>query len=181
MNVTFSFSNLRVTIIPIDDIAEYTDIFSAIVVDENGVQTSNITMMYDDSAMTCATFTASKIQQTKMYKTSSCSADTLTVTTVGRVLGCDRDLYVVGMTSPDAGARRDRWTKCAPKWQATDQYNAEWCSFNCHCTGGCQQVMVAKWPKTLADSSWSLCDIRLNCDGRLYDVCLFMFFISAIP
>ena len=139
------------------------------MVDGNGVQTSNITMLYDDSAMTCADFTASKIQQTKVYKTSSCPADTLTVTTVGQDLGCDRDLYVVWMTSPDAGARRDRWTKCAPTWQATDQYDAEWCSFNCHCTGGCQQVMVAKWPKTLADSSWSLCDIRLNCDGRVYD------------
>ena len=114
--------------------------FLAVLVDESGVQTNNITMLYDDSAMTCAAFTASKMQQTKVYKTSSCSVDTLIVTIVGRDLGCYMDLYVVGMTSPEAGARRDRWAKCVPKWQAADQYSAEWCSFKCHCTGGCEMA-----------------------------------------
>jgi hypothetical protein len=138
----------------------------AVTVDQQGIQPDDITKLHDDSSLTCATFTASKTQQTKIYEPSTCSAGQLTITVVGNNLDCSR-LYVVGMTTPGEGARRDRWAKCTLTWQTIDQNSAEWCSFACLCTGGCQQVMVAKWPKTMAESSWTLCAIRQNCVGRL--------------
>ncbi|KAK2159366.1 hypothetical protein LSH36_154g06026 [Paralvinella palmiformis] len=78
-------------------------------------------------------------------------------------MGCCRNLYIVGLTRPDIGKLLNKWKTCTQTWQKTNDDNVEWCSYDCDC----EQVMLLRWPETISESSWTLCDISEQCN----DVC----------
>ena len=138
-----------------------------VLVDKRGLQIDDTKHISDNSTDTCATFLASKLQHTQVFKESYCNADRMAVTVVGRNMKCDEDLYVVGLTVTDVNKPLNRWKTCKHIWQATNDDNTEWCSYECDCSRGCEQVMLLRWPKTLSDSSWTLCDISEHCNGKI--------------
>ncbi|KAK2159033.1 hypothetical protein LSH36_160g05008 [Paralvinella palmiformis] len=96
-----------------------------------------------------------------------CDVKRMTVTIVGQDMGCGQNLYIVGLTQPDIGKPLNRWKTCNQTWQKTNDDNVEWCSYDCDCSGVCEQVMLLRWPVTISESSWTLCDISEQCN----DVC----------
>ena len=141
--------------------------FAPVMIERNGFQPDNIEYLRDNSIQTCTSFVAGNLQYTQLFKKTYCSADVMTVTLVGRDMKCGQDLSVVGLTAADVNKPFNRWKTCKQIWQATGDDGAEWCSYECDCSGGCKQVMLLRWPKMLSDYSWTLCDISEHCNGKI--------------
>ena len=135
------------------------------MVQEGGSHAEDIDMLRDSSPQTCSRFVSDKYQHTQLFKESYCNSDRMTVTVVGQDMGCGQDLYVVGLSAADVGKPLNRWKICKLTWNTTNADNMEWCSYDCDCSGGCEEVMLLRWPKPLSASTWTLCDISEHCNG----------------
>ena len=109
---------------------------------------------------------ASERHYTQLFKESNCNEEEMTVTVIGRDMKCGQDLYVVGLTAADVNRSLNTWRTCKQLGQAITEDNTEWSSYECHCSGGCKQVMLLRWPKQISESSWTLCDITEQCYGK---------------
>ncbi|KAK2140293.1 hypothetical protein LSH36_1399g00034 [Paralvinella palmiformis] len=135
----------------------------AVIIEERGLQPDDVTPLNDNSTRTCSTFASTRPRHTQIFAQSVCSTDKMSITLVGQRMKCDNDLYVAGLAGPDVGKPLNKWQSCQRRWENTTDDGVEWCSFNCDCINGCDQIMVLRWPKILADTSWNLCDIIQSC------------------
>jgi len=139
----------------------------AVIVEEGGLQPDDVIHLNDNSTSTCSNFVTNRQQYTQIFKDSFCADDQMSVTLVGRQMACDNGLYVVGLSPPDVGKPQNIWKRCQQTRHITTDSDTEWCSYDCHCSGRCVQTMVLKWPQTMTDTSWTLCDIIQHCGGRI--------------
>lgn len=138
------------------------------IIEERGLQPDDVTPLNDNSTRTCSTFASTRRRHTQIFAQSVCSTDKMSITLVGQRMKCDNDLYVAGLAGSDVGKPLNKWQSCQRRWENTTDDGVEWCSFNCDCINGCDQIMVLRWPKILADTSWNLCDIIQSCTGKFY-------------
>lgn len=157
-------------------LSRHSFFFSLLVttVDEDGLTPDDVTRINDESTKTCSVFKAERPIFTQLFQTTSCTADHMSVTLVGRDMTCDGHLFVVGLTEADVGKSMNTWTTCRRVWHASSPESVDWCIYDCKCTKGCEQVMVLRWPETVNDSSWTLCDISTHCNGMTRSGFLFL-------
>ena len=136
-------------------------------IEDRSIQPDDVTYLNDNSTFTCSNFVTNRQQYTQIFKESFCADDQMSVTVVGRQMTCDNGLYVVGLSPPDVGKPLNKWKRCQQTWHITTDDDIEWCSYDCHCSGQCEQTMLLRWPKTMTDNSWTLCDIIQHCGGRI--------------
>ena len=134
--------------------------------DGRGLQPDNVARITDNSVNTCSEFVADTPLHTQMFEQAVCTADQMSVTLVGKGIKCESNIYVVGLKGADVGKALNRWKRCKPRWQTTTNESVDWCIYDCHYLGGCEQIMLLRWPTSLTDSSWSLCEITLHCNGE---------------
>ncbi|KAK2145809.1 hypothetical protein LSH36_656g01083 [Paralvinella palmiformis] len=140
-----------------------------VVIKFHGLQPDNITNLNDDLIATCSRFATDKHQYTQIFKKVNCSNDRMSVTLIGQDMNCTDSIYVVGLTGSDAGKANNKWKTCLSRWQTTTDDNVDWCIYDCTCTGGCEELMVLRWPNILTSSSFTLCDISYHCNGYCSD------------
>ena len=138
-----------------------------VVIKFHGLQPDNITNLNDDLIATCSRFATDKHQYTQIFKKVNCSNDRMSVTLIGQDMNCTDSIYVVGLTGSDAGKANNKWKTCLSRWQTTTDDNVDWCIYDCTCTGGCEELMVLRWPNILTSSSFTLCDISYHCNGKI--------------
>ena len=139
-----------------------------------------MTKLEDNSISTCSRFVADGHQYTQIFQQTTCTTDRMSVTLVGQDMKCVDNMYVVGLTGSEVGKANNKWKTCRPRWQTTTDDNLDWCIYDCICTGDCEQVMALRWPKKLADSSWTLCDIFYHCNGRSSYLFLYSHYICPV-
>ena len=137
-------------------------------VEKRGLQPDDVTYLNDNLTLTCSNFITNRQQYTQIFKESFCACDHMHVTVVGRHMACDNGLYVAGLSPPDVGKPLNKWKRCQKTYERYTTSNAlEWCLYDCHCSGRCEQTMLLRWPKTMTDNSWTLCDIIQHCVGGI--------------
>ncbi len=136
------------------------------ITDILGLQPSDAARITDNSIDTCSDFATDSPQYTQMFLQSNCSKDQMSVTLVGQDMKCDSNIYVVGLKGADVGKTLNKWKICKLRWQTTTSESVDWCFYECHCDGGCEQIMLLRWPKSLTDNSWRLCEIYQHCKGQ---------------
>jgi len=141
--------------------------FPTVIIERHGLQPDNGTNLNDNSIATCSQFVTDGHQHTQIFQQTICTIDRMSVTLVGQDMKCVDNMYVAGLTGSDVGKAINKWKRCRPRRQTTTDDNLDWCIYECICTGNCEQVMALRWPKKLADSSWTLCDISYHCSGRI--------------
>jgi hypothetical protein len=139
----------------------------SVVVEQGGVQPDEVKYLNDNFTETCSNFVTNRRQHTQLFKERYCDVNKMTVTVVGREMGCGQGLYLVGLTKPDVGKPLNRWKMCKLNMEATTEDKVEWCSYDCDCSGGCEQVMLLRWPNMALNTSWTLCDISEHCNGKM--------------
>ena len=130
-----------------------------------GIQPDDVANLNDTSTLSCSKFVSDGTRYTQLFKQSYCNADHMSVTIVGLDMECEQDLYVVALSEDDVDKPLNRWKTCKVSWHTTSTDNKQWCSYDCECSRGCEQVMLLRWPKTPSASTWTLCDISEHCNG----------------
>jgi hypothetical protein len=82
------------------------------------------------------------------------------ITLRGTDLGCGKNLYVTPLRAAEAEKWTGKWSTC-PVLDISVQGGQEVCKYNCQCEGGCEEIQVMKRPRSIQESSWTLCPICL--------------------
>ena len=93
---------------------------------------------------------------------------------------CESNIYVVGLKGADVGKTQNTWKTCKPRWQTTTNESVDWCVYDCHCLGHCEQNMLLRRTKLMTNSSSSLCEIYQHCSGELRELSFFPSFSYSV-
>ena len=91
----------------------------------------------------------------------------------GKNLKCDRGFYVTRITPADVDKWLGRWTIC-PLLERLTTGDVETCLYECQCPESCLEIQVIRLAASVADSSWTLCDVAVSrptgIENKLVDI-----------
>ena len=132
--------------------------------DERGIVPDNHDFLTNISPESCTSFGIPEgrnmAQQTKFRIYLDDDEDTVgvIVNVTGTNLGCGYNLYVSPLAQLETEKWTGRWSSC-PILEISTVADKDICSYNCTCRGGCEEIQIMKWPRSIQESYWTLCEV----------------------
>ncbi|KAK2138581.1 hypothetical protein LSH36_2775g00000 [Paralvinella palmiformis] len=124
------------------------------------------TLFSDDDADTCTEFDVGNEAQIPIsshfrIRIPYYTRDALNVSMLGTNIECGGSFYVTLLSSAETKTWLGRWTTCR-LIEKTISGKEETCLYGCQYSGYCEELQIIRMPFSVADSSWSLCDLTLT-------------------
>ncbi|KAK2167036.1 hypothetical protein LSH36_32g05073 [Paralvinella palmiformis] len=132
--------------------------------EEHGIVPRDKTLLADDYPETCTVFTLDDYDRSIPRYTHfriavpNIAVDEVNLTLRGANLSCGHNLYVTPLSAAETETWTGRWTKC-PLVESSVGEGNETCSYQCKCTGSCEEIQIIKIPLTTEESYWTMCHI----------------------
>jgi hypothetical protein len=142
--------------------------------DEKGIFPDNVTFLADGNPDTCHTFTVDDEVCVPKYshlkvQIAVVVVDNVNVTLMGTNLGCGYNLYVTPLSLAETEKWTGQWSTCR-LFETSIDGGTQNCFYQCKCSGNCKAIQILKWPRTVEESSWTLCHVCLinNITGKTF-------------
>lgn len=123
------------------------------------VETSHLT---DDFISTCQSLVIdpdTNLQSLTMFRMTNPNTASTSVNV--SLTGNNVRFYVTRITSADRVEWLGRWNSCPLIYRLTSG-DIETCDYECQCPESCLEIQVIRIASSLAESSWTLCDVALT-------------------
>ena len=132
--------------------------------DERGIVPDNHDFLTNNSPESCTSFglpegrNMAQHSKIRIYLDDDEDTVGVVVNVTGTNLGCGYNLYVAPLSQVETEKWTGRWTSC-PIMGTSADVEKERCIYNCTCRGGCEEIQIMKWPRSIEESYWMLCQV----------------------